>query len=103
VAAVVAVLVIGNVVVAVRHLGVRAGQTYRWVCRETGTELSYSPSQFGSVHLTPADVPAPNGRWELIEPRPPAVWLPWNWLAAALQPPAPDPNAVIRNLSNSHR
>jgi hypothetical protein len=33
-------------------------------------------------------------RWEMIEPQPLSVWLPWNWLAIALDT-APDPDALF--------
>src|SRR5262245_65418546 len=88
-------LIFANVLVAIRHAGTRAGQTYRWVCPESAAELSYNPSVFGSVRLTPGT----NGRarrWELVEPRPASAFLPWNWLALMLDRPALDPEALIR-------
>ena len=95
-----ALLVVANALVAVLHTGSRAGQTYRWVCRDSGAELSYTPSVFGGVRLTPGRAGAERGRrWELVEPRPPSPVLPWNWLALLLQPPAPDPEAVIRQAT----
>jgi hypothetical protein len=89
-----------NVIVAVRQVGTRAGQTYRWVCRESGTTLSYSPSVFGSAHVVPgAADPRRGGRWELVEPQPPSPALPWNWLALLLDRPAPDPEVVFRQAA----
>ena len=101
-AAGVALLTAVNVFVAVRHAGSGAGRTYRWVCRESGAELSYTPSVFGSARLTPGHTDTGGvRRWELVEPQPPSPLLPWNWLAAVLHGAAQDPEAVIRqeNLS----
>jgi hypothetical protein len=91
-------LVSANAFVAVRHLGTRAGRSYRWVCQETGEELSYNPSVFGSTRLSPPGAPAlgRERRWELVEPQGPSPMLPWNWMAWVLDRPAPDPEAVIR-------
>jgi hypothetical protein len=90
-------LLLVNVVVAVVHTGSRAGQTYHWVCRKSGAELSYNPSAFGSVRLTPGRSEPGTGRhWELVEPRTPSPLLPWNWLTVLLHPPVPDAEAVIR-------
>jgi hypothetical protein len=87
-------LLMANLLVAVRHLGTRAGQTYRWVSPDSGAELTYNPSQFGSAKITGS--PRRGSRWELIEPLPPSPKLPWNWLAFLLDRPAPDPESVIR-------
>src|SRR6202040_2253555 len=66
-------LLIGNVFVAVLHMGTGSDQTYRWVCLESGSELSYKPSVFGSARLVPGGTASGHGcRWELIEPRPPS-------------------------------
>jgi len=93
----VALLLIANLLVALWHIGRVSGQTYRWVCRESGAELSYNPSVFGSARLTPpAAKPAHGYRWELVEPRPMSPYLPWNWLALTLEPSVPDPDAVVR-------
>jgi hypothetical protein len=90
-------LLIANVLVAVRHLGGRAGQAYRWVCRDSGAELSYRPAVFGSARLAPGRAAQGGGRrWELVEPRPPSALRPWNWLALLLDRPAPDPETVVR-------
>ena len=95
-----ALLVAAHARVVVLHTGSRAGQTYRGVCRDSGAELSYTPSVFGGVRLTPGRAGAERGRrWELVEPRPPSPVLPWNWLALLLQPPAPDPEVVIRQAT----
>jgi hypothetical protein len=97
-----ALLLMANAVVAVRHAGAEAGRTYRWVCRESGAELSYTPGVFGSARLAPGrGDPGRGCHWQLVEPRPPSPWLPWNWLAAVLHGAAQDPEAVIRqeNLS----
>jgi len=90
-----AVLLIANVVVAVGHLGSRAGRTYRWVNPQSGAELFYNPSEFGSARLTPGKG-ASGARWQLVEPPRHSPALPWNWLALLLDPPAPDPESVIR-------
>jgi hypothetical protein len=94
------VLVAANVVVAGRVVGTRAGQTYVWVCRESGAELSYNPSVFagpGRSRLVPGATPAPGGhRWEQVAPRRSDPRRPWNWLAWLLDQPTPDPEAVIR-------
>ena len=93
----VGVLILANCIVAVRFLGTGAGRTYRWVCRETGAELVSTPSIFRNAHLKPG--PANSGgpySWELVEPPPPSILLPWNWLARALDPPGPDPNKIVR-------
>jgi hypothetical protein len=93
------ILLIANGVVAVRYLGARAGQTYRWVCRESGAELIATPSKFGDAHLRSGR--ALSGRtylWELVEPQPPSALLPWNWLALALDRPGPDPNKIVREI-----
>jgi hypothetical protein len=96
-AAGVALLTAVNVFVAVRHAGSGAGRTYRWVCRESGAELSYTPSVFGSARLTPGHTDTGGvRRWELVEPQPPSPLLPWNWLAVLLDRPTPDPEEVIR-------
>jgi hypothetical protein len=93
----VSLLVIANVVVAVRQVGTRAGQTYRWVCPESGARLSWNPSVFGSARLSAGGVAEGRGRrWVLVEPQPPSPLLPWNWLVMLLDRPAPDPEAVIR-------
>jgi len=93
----VALLLIANMVVALWHIGRVSGQTYRWVCRESGAELSYNPSVFGSARLTPPGAkPAAGCKWDLVEPRPLSPLLPWNWLALILEPPPPDPEAVLR-------
>ena len=90
-------LLVANVLVAVRHLGTRAGQTYRWVCRESGAELSYTPGAFGSARLAGGSAAPQRGhRWKLVEPQRPSPLLPWNWLALLLDTPAPDPKEVIR-------
>ena len=96
-AAAAALLLIGNVLVAVHHLGTGAGRTYRWVCRETGAQLSYNPSVFGGPERASLVGRGAAGgrRWELVEPRL-SLWLPWNWLAACLDRTAPDPDAVLR-------
>jgi hypothetical protein len=92
-----ALLLVANVLVAVRHLGTRAGQTDRSVCRESGAVLSYSPAVFGGARLAPGRADRGGGRrWELVEPRPPSLLLPWNWRAVLLERPAPDPEAVFR-------
>jgi hypothetical protein len=88
-----------NVLVAIRHAGTRAGRTYRWVCRESGAELSYTPGVFGSGRLTPGTAGRSETRWELVEPRPPSPLLPWNWLTTLVDQSAPDPGAVIRHES----
>jgi hypothetical protein len=88
----VVVLLVANLHVAVRRVGAGAGRTYRWVSRETGAELSYQPSVFGSARLAGEA----KGRWELVEPNPPSPLLPWNWLARLLDRSAPDPEEVIR-------
>jgi len=96
-ASVVVLLLIANALVAVQHTGSRAGQTYRWVCRESGAELSYTPSAFGSARLAPGRAGLDGAcRWELVEPKPLSPLLPWNWLACALDRPAPDPEVIIR-------
>jgi hypothetical protein len=93
----VALLLIANLLVALWHIGRVSGQTYRWVCRESGAELSYNPSVFGSARLSPPGAAAPREcNWELLEPRPLSPYLPWNWLARILDPPPPDPEAVLR-------
>jgi hypothetical protein len=93
-------LLSANVLVALRHLGTRAGQTYHWVCRESGAELSCNPSVFGSARLVPPDATQQRGwRWELVEPRPLSSGLPWNWLALLLESPVPDAEAVIREAN----
>src|SRR5262245_51429932 len=85
-------LLIANPLVAIWHLGRRAGQTYCWVCPETGAELSYSPSVFGSARLKPDRNARVGGcSWELVEPQPRSLLLPWNWLARALDRSTPDP------------
>ena len=93
-------LLTANGLVAVRHLGTGAGRTYRWICRESGDELSYNPSVFGGperAHLAPGGtVRESEWHWELVEPRPRSAWLPWNWLAIWLDPPIPNPDSVIR-------
>jgi hypothetical protein len=96
----VAALLAVNVLMAVGHSGTRSGQTYRWVCRESGAQLSYTPSVFGSVRLVPGR--ARDGfahRWKLVEPRAPSAWLPWNWLAVLLVAPPPDPEVILRQQS----
>jgi hypothetical protein len=86
-----------NVVVMVRYLGSRAGQSYRWVCRDSGAELTYSPSTFGSARLIPGRaIPERTHRWELIEPRPLPAHMPWNWLALLVSPRELDANAVMQ-------
>jgi hypothetical protein len=93
-------LLVANGIVAVRYLGTRAGQTYCWICRESGAELTATPSKFGAAHLKPgrANSGRPNS-WELIEPRPLSVFLPWNWLALALDGGGPDPQKIVRDLA----
>jgi len=88
----VVVLLLANLLVAVRQVATGAGRSYRWVSGETGAELSYQPSVFGSARLAGEA----KGRWELVEPHPPSPLLPWNWLARLLDRPAPDPEEVIR-------
>jgi hypothetical protein len=91
------VLLIANLLVAVQHLGRRAGQTYRWVCPEAEAELSYTPSVFGSARLRSRRIASGRTyRWVLVEPRPLSPLQPWNWLAVALDRSAPDPEVVIR-------
>ncbi|HKA08581.1 MAG TPA: hypothetical protein VKD71_15085 [Gemmataceae bacterium] len=93
----VALLLIANLLVALWHIGRVSGQTYRWLCRESGAELSYNPSVFGSARLNPPGAALPRGcKWEPVEPRPLSPFLPWNWLALILEPPPPDPEAVLR-------
>ena len=88
-------LLIGNSLVATRRLGTIPGQAYRWVCRESGAELSYDPSVFGSARLSPPGAPAAGCRWELVEPEPLSPFLPWNWLAIAVDRPVPNPEDII--------
>jgi len=95
----VALLVIANLLVAVRHVGRRAGQWYRWVCPETGARLSYNPGIFGSARLIHGNkAPVRGYCWELVEPEPLPLLLPWNWLALLTTPPPPDPEAVLRKV-----
>jgi hypothetical protein len=90
-------LLFANLLVAVQHLGTRPGQTYRWVCPESGAELSVTPSVFGSARLTPGRIASGRGDdWVLVAPRLPSPLLPWNWLALALDRSVPDPEVVIR-------
>jgi hypothetical protein len=93
----VALLIAANVLVAVQHNGTHAGQTFRWIGHESGAELTYNPSQFGSTRLSPGHGDSSREtKWEMVEPQSPSPLLPWNWLAVALDPPAPDPGAIIR-------
>jgi len=87
-------LLVANLLVAIRQAGTRAGQTYRWVCTESSAEFSYNPSMFGSARLTPGN--GAKGRWTLVEPRPASPALPWNWLTLVLDRPALDPEILIR-------
>jgi hypothetical protein len=92
-------LVVANVLVAIRHLGVQPGQTYRWVCLQSGAELSFNPSVFGQARLVSAQRPAGlRYRWDLKEPRSLALWQPWNWLAIALQKPVPNPASLLDRI-----
>src|SRR5262245_28886878 len=90
-------LVIANLLVAVRHSGKRAGQWYRWVCADTGAKLSYNPGIFGSARLIPGGKPPVRGyRWELVEPELLSPLFPWNWLALLADTPKPEPDLVVR-------
>jgi hypothetical protein len=89
------VFVFSNVGVAVHYVGTRAGQTYYWICRETGAEIYYRPSEFGAVsRYEPGTNNGSVRRWELIEPLPLSAWRPWNWLALLMSPPAPNPETL---------
>jgi hypothetical protein len=92
-----ALLLAANALVAAMHLGSHAGQTYRWISQESGSQLTYTPSVFGSARITPGRVGS-SGRahWVLVEPHQPSALLPWNWLALLLLAPSPDPDAIIR-------
>ena len=91
-------LLAANAFVAIQQLGSGAGRKYHWICQESGAELSYSPSEFGSACLVPEKAKLePGQRWELVDPQPPSAFLPWNWLAIWLERPAPDPETVIRH------
>ena len=84
---------------AFQHMGTRPGQSYCWVCSETGAELSYNPGVFGSARLIPGGIPPVRGyHWELVEPEPLSPLLPWNWLALFADRPIPDPEVVIRQV-----
>jgi hypothetical protein len=92
--------VAANILVAIRHVGSQPGQTYRWVCKQSGAQLSANPGVFGQVKLTgtPPTTSTPD-QWQLLEPRPLPAWQPWNWLALVLERPAPDPDKLIRQGS----
>ena len=96
-AAGVALLIVANVFVAIRNAGTRAGQTYRWVCPETGASLTYDSSVLGSARLTTSRGPLPDGvyTWELVDPAPLSP-KPWNWLAILLEKSPPDPEELLR-------
>ena len=92
-----AILIVANVLIAAIHTGTQAGQTYRWLCRDSGVELSYNPSVFGSARLSHGRTDLLRGHcWELIEPRAPSPVLPWNWLARLLAPATPSADAVAQ-------
>jgi hypothetical protein len=97
-------LVAANILVAIHHLGTRSGQTYRWVCKQSGAELSVNQGAFGQVKLRAAQ-PMANARhqWQLQEPRPLRPWQPWNWLALVLQRPTPDPDDLLRQDAAARR
>src|SRR5262249_44988646 len=90
-------LIVSNALIALRHVGIRAGQEYQWVCRESGAVLSYNPAIFGSARVSGrvADA-ARDFEWELIEPKSLSPYLPWNWLAIVMSTRAPDPREVWR-------
>ena len=92
-------LLIANGLVALQQMGTQPGRTYRWVCRDSGAELSYTHGVFGSGRLVPGNPRQNAMRWELVEPRPPSPLLPWNWLAAIVDQSAPDPEVVISQES----
>jgi hypothetical protein len=90
----VALLMVANLIVAVRWVGTRAGEIYVWVCRRSGAELSYNPSVFGGPGRARLQPGAGHGgvghHWELVAPKRPDPRLPWNWLALLLdRPPTP--------------
>jgi hypothetical protein len=102
--AAVSALFAANVAVAVHTTGTAAGQTYRWLDRDTGAVLVYSPSVFGSAHFELK--PRTNrsaGHWELLSPERPSPWLPWNWLAVTLTAQPPDPDTVVRMIAGRWR
>jgi hypothetical protein len=98
--AAVSALFAANVAVAVHATGTQAGTTYRWMDRDTGAVLVYTPGHFGGPRLEKSPSAArSSGHWELLSPDSPSPWLPWNWLAVTLSPPPPDPDEVARMLA----
>ncbi len=90
-------LLSANLLVAMRP---PPGEVYRWSCRRSGAELVFDPSDL--VHpaslFTHEPIPVEDCLWLLVQPQLPAPWIPWNWLAAALARPAPDPNTILASL-----